>query len=173
MSKLQAAIEAGKAEGKLALYFGCLGRLGHYLHAPNGETVWSDRTPKSLPWSTNLMDTGLLKNGKRADIYDGRVFWTAGGLSFWYAFYWWDRSVDKRGASNSGFYVRGFGWPDAQAAFDYACAQFPTVVTRQQHPLVLQNPVPASAIEAASADETAQQAQPVGESAALKGDAQP
>ena len=70
---------------------------------------------------------------------DGRVYWTAGGnKAFWYAFYWWDRSVDKRGASNSGFYVRGFGWPEAQAAFDYALSQFPHVVARQKYPLVLQ-----------------------------------
>jgi hypothetical protein len=84
------------------------------------------------------MDTGLLKNGKHADSPDGRVWWTCGGLTFWYAFFWWDRSVDTRGACNSGFYVRGFGWPEAQEAFDYACAAYPQVVARQKHPLVLQ-----------------------------------
>ncbi len=88
------------------------------------------------------MDAGLLKNGKRPDVCDGKVFWTCGGTTLWYAFFWWDRSVDRRGACNSGFYVRGFGWPEAQAAFDYACAEFPNVVARQRHPLILQDPKP-------------------------------
>ncbi len=88
------------------------------------------------------MDTGLLRNGKVPDVPDGRVFWTCGGnKAFWYAFYWWDRSVDTRGACNSGFYVRGFGWPEAQSAFAYACAQFPHVVERQKYALVLQDKV--------------------------------
>lgn len=86
------------------------------------------------------MDGGLLKNGKSTDVYDGKVFWTCGGLSFWYAFFWWDRSGDTRGASNSGFYVRGYGWPEAQQAFDYACAQFPHIVARQHQPLILIEP---------------------------------
>lgn len=143
-SRLQKAIDAGKAQGKLALYFGCLGGLGHYLHQPNGGTIWeAQQKIEGFPWSSALMDTGLLKNGKRPDIYDGKVYWTAGGLSFWYAFFWWDRSVDSRGASNSGFYVRGFGWLEAPDAFDYACGVFPRVVARQHQPLILQAPNPA------------------------------
>jgi hypothetical protein len=86
------------------------------------------------------MDTGLLKNGKIPDVVSGKVYWTCGGdKSFWYAFYWWDRSVDSRGSSNSGFYVRGFGYPEMQEAFDYACSLFSNVIARQPHPLVLQN----------------------------------
>ena len=142
--RLQAAVERGRTAGKLALYFGCWGQPGHFLHEPSGRKVWSAiQDLPDLPWSDSLMDSGLLKNGKRRDIYDGKVFWTCGGVAFWYAFFWWDNSVDRRGASNSGFYVRGFGWPEAQAAFDYACAQFPRVVSRQAHALVLQEPVAA------------------------------
>lgn len=142
--RLQSAVAAGQALGKLALYFGCWDRPGHYLHRPGGYTLRGDeRALLRLPWPDGMMDCTLLKNGKRPDVYDGKVFWTCGGdPSFWYAFYWWDRSVDSRGASNSGFYVRGFGWPEAQAAFDYACAQFPRVVSRQRHALILQNPAP-------------------------------
>ncbi|RUX60150.1 hypothetical protein [Mesorhizobium sp. M7A.F.Ca.CA.002.12.1.1] len=141
MSSLQAAIEAGQVQGKLALYFGCWDRAGHYLHRPGGRTIYdAQREAPGFPWSDGLMDTGLLKNGQRPDVYDGKVFWTCGGLSFWYAFYWWDHSVDRRGGSNSGFYVRGFGWPEAPLAFDYACSQFPQVVARQKHSLVLQDP---------------------------------
>jgi hypothetical protein len=132
---------------KRALYFGCLNKMGHYLHV-NGSRHIDARVVAGLPWDIGHMDGGLLKNGKRRDLYDGQVFWTCGGRDvFWYAFYWWDRSVDKRGASNSGFYVSGFR-PDvltpetanenARLAFDYACAEHPAVVQRQHHPLVLQ-----------------------------------
>jgi len=143
-SPLQAAIKAGQAQGKLALYFGALGGPGHYLHHPSGKTLWQRDVPDHFPWSEGLLDTGLLKNGKRRDVYDGKVYWTCGGLAFWYAFYWWDRSCDSRGNSNSGFYVRGFGWPEIQEAFDYACSVWPRVVSRQHHPLILQSPYPPS-----------------------------
>lgn len=142
-AKLEAAIGKGKVLGRLALYFGCWDDSGHYLHDAHGSHIWNKRRPPDLHWDDALMDTGLLRNGKRADVVDGRVWWTCGGaLAFWYAFYWWDRSVDRRGGSNSGFYVRGFGWPEQQDAFDYACSVFPRVVSRQRFPLVLQNMPP-------------------------------
>lgn len=141
-SRLEAAVAAGQKLGRLALYFGCWDRPGHYLHRPGGHVVWEARPAlQGFPWTDTLMDGGLLHNGKRLDVCDGRVFWTCGGAAaFWYAFYWWDRSGDSRGASNSGLYVRGFGWPEAQQAFDYGCAQYPHVIARQRHPLVLQDP---------------------------------
>jgi len=40
MAKLTKAVEKGRAEGKLALYFGCWDRPGHYLHRPGGHTLW-------------------------------------------------------------------------------------------------------------------------------------
>ena len=136
---MQTAIDEGRKLGKLALYFGCWERAGHFLHDVNGLHTWDGKRPADLPWDESLMDAGLLRNGKVPDDPDGRVFWTCGGAkTFWYAFYWWDRSVDTRGACNSGFYVRGFGWPEAQAAFAYACEQFPAVVKRQEYPLALQ-----------------------------------
>jgi hypothetical protein len=136
---IQDSVEAGKTLGKKALYFGCWRDKGHFLYDTSGFHIYSDRID-DLPWDERLMDTGLLKNGKVIDRPDGRVFWTCGGKAFWYAFYWWDRSVDTRGACNSGFYVRGFGWTEAQEAFGYACSQFPHIVKRQKYPLVLQNP---------------------------------
>lgn len=143
MNRLEAAVEAGQALGKHALYFGCWNRPGHYLHEAGGHHVWGDRLRElQVPWSEGLMDAGLLTNGKRPDVYDGKVFWTCGGMAFWYAFFWWDNSGDRRGASNSGFYVRGFGAGEAQAAFDYACTVFPHIVARQRHPLIVQDPKP-------------------------------
>lgn len=84
------------------------------------------------------MDSGLLKNGQRPDVCDGRVYRTLGGKrELWHAFVWWDNSVDRRGGSNSGFYVRGFGVGDHEEAFEFARETFPKVVARQRHPLVL------------------------------------
>jgi len=80
------------------------------------------------------------------DDPDGRVHWACGGKPLWFAFFWWDRSGDRRGNSNSGFYVLGFE-PDelnfesaneaARLAFAFACEQWPDVVQRQNFPLVL------------------------------------
>ena len=104
MSTLEDSIDVGKSLGKIALYFGCWNEAGHYLHDTTGRHIYGDKKPVGLPWGDGLMDTGLLKNGKVPDIPDGKVYWTCGGRdAFWYAFYWWDRSVDKRGACNSGF----------------------------------------------------------------------
>lgn len=131
---------------RLALYFGCGARAGHHLRGT--DLIMTD-APPHFPWDGHHLDGGLLQNGKHDDIYDGRVFWTCGGRhEFWFAFFWWDNSIDKRGASNSGFYVRGFELvirtPAAARiaaieAFRYACEQFPDIVKRQRQPLVLQD----------------------------------
>lgn len=140
MSLVQPAIDEGKQSGKVAVYFGCWREAGHFLHDVHGRHIDHRDGLADLPWDEGLMDATLLRNAKVPDLPDGRVHWTCGGAkAFWYAFYWWDRSVDSRGACNSGFYVRGFGRSEAQAAFKYACAQFPCVVERQKHPLVVQN----------------------------------
>ena len=135
--------------GKLALYFGCRDGLGHFLHGMTGPRTSLDPTADvpGFPWDIGLLDGGLLNNRKVPDRPDGRVQVICGGRpDFWFAFVWWDRSVDKRGASNSGFYVR---WPmpevtseaveeAAPEAFAFACSVWPRVVARQLHPLALQ-----------------------------------
>lgn len=135
-----------------AYYFGCLGGYGHFFHDAGRfrSTLEPRDFAPSIPWTLGNMDGQLLKNGQRPDVCDGKVFWTCGGRSDpWFAFYWWDRSVDHRSASNSGFYVRGFPLPflalaveertaRTAAAFDFACKAWPQVVSRQVHPLVLQ-----------------------------------
>lgn len=135
------------ADTRRALYFGCRGanEPGHYLQQGR-KTIWDP--PADCPWTLGLMDGGLLKNGRQPDVSDGKVWWTCGGrLNFWYAFIWWDNSGDKRGASNSGFYVAGFGpelltpetaRENAKLAFAYACEAYPQVIGRQHQPLVLQ-----------------------------------
>ena len=122
-----------------AFYFGCKDTLGHYLHnAENGGRTLYD-LPPGIPWNLGHMDSGLLKNGKVLDKEDGRVFWTCGGRdNYWFAFFWWDNSVDRRGGSNSGFYVDGFASGEAKKAFQFACDAFPKIVARQRSPLALQ-----------------------------------
>lgn len=120
-----------------ALYFGYDGH-GHYLHNADLSSVYLDKMPVRPPWSIGLMDTGLLTNGKHPDVIDGKVFWTLGGKPvLWFAFFWWDRSGDRRPNSNSGFYVRGFEIGQEAEAFAYACETFPKIVARQRVPLVL------------------------------------
>ena len=130
---------------KMAFYFGAWSktRLGHYLYKPDETVIWNPkRDLKGIPWGEGLMDAGLLKNGRRRDIVDGKVFWTCGGADInylWHAFIWWDRSADSRGNSNSGFYTFGFPGKGGQHdAFTYACEQFPQIVQRQSFPLDLQ-----------------------------------
>jgi hypothetical protein len=123
------------AEARRALYFGCRSGPGHYLQEGD-RTIWNP--PPELPWTLRNIDSGLLKNGKHQDVYDGKLFWTGGGDPFWLAFVWWDNSVDGRNGSNSGFYVLGFDHEQRAAALEYACAAYPQVTGRQRQPLVLQ-----------------------------------
>ena len=132
-------------EGRAAFYFGCRHQPGHYLFDANGRKLWNGIP--GCPWDLTLMDGGLLKNGGRRDYADGRVFWTCGGRGgpgrLWFAFYWWDNSVDRRPGSNSGFYVSGYDGDRAaleqvEDAFEFALRSFPEVVGRQVFMLVLQ-----------------------------------
>ncbi len=139
---------------KRALYFG-YGSGGHVLCGPGiRHTIDPERDVPGFPWSIRHLDTGLLKNGQIADVVTGRVHWTCGydtrdrgrwpgERREWLAFYWWDRSGDHRPGSNSGFYVEGFTYLELQAAFDFACSQWPDVVARQTCPLVLEGSCPA------------------------------
>lgn len=126
---------------KLALYFGCADQSGHFLHGlPRRGSTLNPGEETDMPWTIGHLDTGLLANGKVPDEVTGRVYWTCGGVkSYWYAFFWWDRSGDKRGASNSGFYVRGFERNQVEAAFAFACSKWPKIVERQKKPLYLDN----------------------------------
>ncbi len=138
---------------KRAFYFGCIDHAGHYLHKVDGPRTLYDMPP-GMPWNLGHMDTGLLKNGNVPDHADGKVYWTCGGRdALWFAFFWWDNSVDRRGGSNSGFYVSGFASGQAQDAFNYACEAWPAVVKRQQHQLALRPYTPLHDLCAQAADE--------------------
>ena len=119
---------------------------GHFLRSherADHRTSDPKRSYPGFPWEIGHLDTGLLKNGKIPDAPNGKVYWTCGGKpDLWFAFYWWDRSGDSRGASNSGFYVQGFSIDEVEAAFEYACSEWPEIVAQQKHPLelVLESP---------------------------------
>lgn len=128
------------ASNKRVIHFGYQEHAGHFLQGGEGPGGWNP--PPGFPWNFNFIDGGLLENRKVPDYPDGRVHWTCGGKPVWIAFFWWDRSGDKRGASNSGFYVQGFDpriKADRQAALDYACEQWPKVAARQHFSLRLED----------------------------------
>lgn len=122
-----------------AFYFG-FGQGGHHLWFPDHSYSFDpQKNIPGFPWTYNLLDTTLLRNGRHPDACDGRVWWTCGGKpTLWLAFYWWDRSGDSRPGSNSGFYVQGFDLSQRQEALEYAGTIFPEVIARQRFPLVLQ-----------------------------------
>ena len=129
---------------RAAYYFGCWHNLGHNFHDQAGQyiTLKQSNKPIGMPdyWWENIdSKKSLLRNGRIPDQSTGKVYWTCGGITeYWYAFYWWDNSVDDRPGSHSGFYVKGYPNQHAQEAFEYAKRMFPRIVERQLFPLVLQ-----------------------------------
>lgn len=127
---------------KRAFYTGCLGVYGHYFWlTPHKSVLYSSEIMRAVPdfiecWA-KMWDGGLLKNGKRPDVYDGKVF-AVPAKGPWTALVWWDNSIDTRGASNSSFYVSGFEWEERDAALTFAMEKWPEVVKRQRQPLSLQ-----------------------------------
>lgn len=130
---------------KLALYFGCFNDIGHYLHTLDGRRhLDTEKACPGLPWSGIELDGGLLRSRHHPDVYDGRLeVATAHDLSVsapadscWHGFFWWDRSVDTRGASCSAIVVRGFAARDFAEAFAYARTVWPKVFARQTVTLV-------------------------------------
>lgn len=119
-------------------YFGCGREKGHYVFSHGNLSLGRCEVPPNCPWTLGHMDGGLLKNGRVPDVPDGRVYFTV-AKNDWHAFFWWDRSVDQRGASNSGFYVQGYTFRQYRPAFEHACSIYPEVVARQRHPLLLQD----------------------------------
>ena len=83
-------------------YFGCYLRTGHHLYDRNYNVIHRD---KHVPWASQdgwLLDGGLIpdKNAPQGEAFVHRKNgWTV--ISFW------DRSVDSRSGSNSGFIVHG------------------------------------------------------------------
>jgi hypothetical protein len=118
-------------------YFGCLGTPGHFLHSPR-ETgrAGVQRAPEGFPapWGSGFMpgaglDGSLLD--KRGGQEEGRV--VLHHVDGWTALAFWDRSVDKRGGSNSVFVSRGT--LTCAEMLDAARATWPQVFARFTFPV--------------------------------------
>jgi len=116
----------------MALYYGCVGSPGHFMHRPGGRRDWDANTP----WGRTPDGTLLAKNEKQIEgraVIHHKDGWTA--LSFW------DRSVDHRGGSNSNFFIADDLTFDQM--LERAKAAFPEVFARFKFDVALAtNPEP-------------------------------
>jgi hypothetical protein len=105
-------------------YFGCVGSAGHFTHEGGRRTYKHDS-----PWGTAI-DTTLCPSGPEVE---GRA--ALHHKDGWTALAFWDRSVDKRGKSNSVFLS------NQARTFDEMLAQarihFPDVMSRFKFEIVL------------------------------------
>ena len=114
-----------------AFYFGCWREAGHYLFCPSGRQA-SYRLPDDFPISRgDILDAGFLP----ANLPEVEGLASFCHLNGWTIISFWDRSVDKRGKSNSSFLLRG------EYSFDVACKAaaevFPAIWSRFKFPIVM------------------------------------
>lgn len=114
-------------------YFGCIGGPGHYMHKRGAHSPYDEE--RTIGAAFGGIDGKLCWNSKPGDYSynreetEGRAFLTH--KSGWTAIAFWDRSVDRRGACNSAFFVRGeltfaqmvrvarHQWPQVWARFTF------------------------------------------------------
>ena len=118
------------------LYFGCIGRAGHFLWSREGTgRPCTDRRDRELAQRLGGLDGALCWNSKSGRYSHERD--ETEGLAFvthregWTALAFWDRSVDGRGACNSAFLAEGtltfaqivrharLRWPEVWARFPF------------------------------------------------------
>ncbi len=107
------------------MYFGCIGRAGHYWYSARLERV---RSPKDCPFD-DYIDGKLPPADDRsqgADALHHRDGWTAWAM--------WDYSVDRRGGCNCAFVAPGL-W-DLAAMKTIARQVFPGITARLEDALV-------------------------------------
>lgn len=116
---------SGKLTKARVLYFGCIGRPGHFMHKSGGTRDWDAITPwgKTPDGTLCLKDDGRQPQGEA--LLHHKDGWTA--LSFW------DRSVDKRGGCNSNFFANGDFTFDEMLML--ARLRFPEVIARLTFPI--------------------------------------
>ena len=118
-------------------YYGCIGKPGHYLHIP-AASPWDGKVhsnPDGWPkaWASHYaggqIDGTLCPRGRQVE---GAA--SLHHVEGWTALAFWDRSVDRRPASNSVFVVRE--WLDFPAMLERARAAWPDVFARFSFPVV-------------------------------------
>lgn len=89
------------------LYFGCWQETGHYPWLPGMIRGWEAQEQLPWKWLDGTLPPVLTRSrsGVVQEVPQGHaaLHWKAG----WTALAFWDRSVDKRGGSNSVFCIRG------------------------------------------------------------------
>jgi hypothetical protein len=113
------------------LYFGCWGQVGHYLWDPRGEHPKDDTMPTEL--RRNKIDGVYapvfgLRPGYNYDREQPEGRARLAYVSGWTVLAFWDRSCDRRGASNSAFLLEGHF--DFAGALALARATFPSIFER-------------------------------------------
>ena len=123
-------------EGLPWLYFGCGQRqLGHYLFRENGQTLHAYGSNPLAHLQRMNWDGALAPQPERSDRLYQASLSRLGGWGY-SALSWWDRSADKRSASNSTILAPHLAIDPANM-LDEAYARFPWVFARLPQPLVV------------------------------------
>lgn len=115
-------------------YFGCRDQAGHYLFDQSGQENYGYGPERPL----GQFD-GCLAPQPERDLYVAAVS-RLGGVGYT-ALAWWDRSVDKRPASNSIIFAPGLDGDPAELLAE-AERRFPWVFSRLPQPVTLASPHP-------------------------------
>ncbi len=105
-------------------YFGCWGsQIGHYLFRESGATAYEDQKKQPFRYLDATHCPGGCKDPKQ-DQGDAAIVHQDG----WTYVSLWDRTVDHRGNSNSGFLAEGqYSFDEMMAA---AWTRYPDVMNR-------------------------------------------
>lgn len=111
-----------------AFFFGVIDPhdLGHFLYRTDGRRVYHTEEKRSMPFRTEVLDGGLLPVGGVEE--QGKCFLSV--INGWTVLGMWDRTGDKRGASNASFIVEGIHTVSKMRAF--AAELFPKQWARIQ-----------------------------------------
>lgn len=112
------------------IYFGCIGRAGHFLYNSDGRTIYP-RRGEWFPWGLDEID-GPLQPQTEEQVEGLCVLHRRDG---WTCIAWWDRSEDSRPNSNSALFVEGYR--DFEQMVGELSQHFPQVMLRQNCELKL------------------------------------
>lgn len=117
----------------MVYFFGCWGEPGHYHYLPRRQRPRAWVGPDFPPWGSygEGIDGKLQPKVGREEAPQGVAKLhkkEAGDGAVWTALCFWDRTGDKRGASNSNFLARGDFTFDEMVAL--AREHFPQVMKR-------------------------------------------
>jgi hypothetical protein len=118
---------------KHLLYFGCIGRTGHYLHLNEHETCRDWWLRENLPTVNPNLEMRMDGTFTPAGIVEKEGIYRESIVPPLRIVAWWDRSLDNRFASNSA--LIGVGYASAEEMLDAAVKLYPSVMARQPRPV--------------------------------------